>query len=118
MLKAASSRSNPDATDIGIAIAVATLGVAALVVPELVLAVTPRCLVSMVTADLCWGCGITHAALALLHGDVAGAWAYNKLSLVVLPMLLWLYFQHLRMIWRGARPAFRKSHPRKMRPGR
>ena len=101
----ASSSRRPKTSDFVVAIAIASLGVAALVAPELVLRLTPPCLISALLGEVCWGCGITHAALAFLHFDFAGAWAFNKLSFVVLPLLLWQYFQYLRMIWRGCVPS-------------
>jgi hypothetical protein len=98
MLKVASSR-RANSSDIVVAIAIAALGAGALLIPDTVLHLTPACLISTLMGEVCWGCGITHAALAFLHGDFAAAWAYNKLSLIVLPLLLCLYFLHLRMIW-------------------
>lgn len=100
---AASSR-RAKTSDIVVAIAIASLGAAAVVAPDLVLQLTPSCLVSRLLDELCWGCGITHAALAFLHADFAGAWAFNKLSLLVLPLLLWQFFLYLRMIWRTYLP--------------
>lgn len=76
-----------------------------MVAPDLVLQLTPPCLITAVLGDVCWGCGITHAALAFLHFDFAGAWAFNKLSFLVLPLLLWLYFRYLHMILRALVPA-------------
>lgn len=103
MLTAASSR-RANTSDFVIAIAIASLGAAAIVAPDLVLQLTPSCLISTLLDDACWGCGITHAALAFLHADFTGAWGFNKLSMLVLPLLLWLYFQYLLMIWRTCLP--------------
>ncbi|WP_426100430.1 DUF2752 domain-containing protein [Massilia sp. TSP1-1-2] len=104
MLTASRSR-KPDRADIAIALALAGLGAVALVAPQIVLQLAPPCLVTLLLHQSCWGCGITRAALALLQGDVAGAWALNRASLLVLPMLLWLYGRHVRMIWRGFKRA-------------
>jgi uncharacterized membrane protein len=98
MLKAVRSRS--EATDLLIAIAVALLGLAALATPDTVLRLGPPCLITHVLGVWCAGCGITHAAIDLLHGDVAAAWAHNRLSLLVLPLLLLLYLRHLRKLGR------------------
>ena len=35
----------------------------------------------------CLGCGLTRGVMHLLHGDIAGAWAFNKLSFIALPAL-------------------------------
>jgi len=90
--------------DIGIALGVALIGVAALVVPDLLIRATPHCLISLLVDDVCWGCGITRATVALLHGKVAVAWGFNKLVFLVLPMLMYLYLNHLRMVWRTYAP--------------
>ena len=100
MLTACRSR-RPDRADVVIAVALAALGAAALVAPDGLLRVAPPCLFSLLLDVDCWGCGMTRAALALLHGDLAPAWHLNKASLLVLPMLLVLYVRHVRMIWRG-----------------
>lgn len=89
-----------EAGDLVIAFAIASLGAAALAMPGTVLRLTPPCLVSMLAGDHCWGCGITRAALAFLHGDFAAAWDFNKLSAVVVPMLLWIYCRYLRNMLR------------------
>ncbi len=99
MLTGSSSR-RTDRTDVVIAIAVAALGAAALAMPDTVLHLSPPCLISLLLDDVCWGCGITRATLAFVHGNFAVAWAYNKASVVVVPMLIILYIQHLRMLWR------------------
>lgn len=90
--------------DIGIALGIALIGAAALAVPDLLIRVTPNCLISMFLDDVCWGCGITRATVALLHGEFAVAWGLNKLVFVVLPILLYLYIKHLHMVWRNYAP--------------
>jgi hypothetical protein len=41
----------------------------------------------------CFGCGITRAIMHLIHFEFSAAWSYNKLSFLVLPVLImfWLY---------------------------
>ena len=52
----------------------------------------------------CPGCGMTHAAVALTHLDIAGAFAYNKLSVTVVPLLIViLLIQEIRYIRTGSR---------------
>lgn len=50
------------------------------------------CLSQVLLQQECYGCGTTRAIMHLLHADLSGAVHYNKLSLVVLPLLalLWL----------------------------
>jgi hypothetical protein len=41
----------------------------------------------------CFGCGITRAIMHLIHFDFSLAWKFNKLSYVILPILIlfWIY---------------------------
>jgi hypothetical protein len=44
--------------------------------------------VSRVVFDIeCYGCGLTRAIMHLVHLDIATAWSYNKLSVLVFPLL-------------------------------
>lgn len=47
----------------------------------------PKCPLYQITGWHCPGCGITRAAHALLHGDVAGALAKNPLIVGATPIL-------------------------------
>ena len=47
-----------------------------------------RCPFHAITGWWCPGCGGTRAMLALLHGDVAGAWRDNALALTLFPLAL------------------------------
>ncbi len=40
----------------------------------------------------CYACGLTKAVMHLIHFDFAGAWGFNKLSFIVVPMLfpMWI----------------------------
>ena len=49
----------------------------------------------------CWGCGITRAIFSALHFHLYDAWEYNRLFVVVLPLLMFLW---LRTIVRLVRP--------------
>lgn len=48
----------------------------------------PSCVFHMLTGLQCPGCGATRAAYHLLHGDIAGAFAFNQLILVLGPFLI------------------------------
>jgi len=41
----------------------------------------------------CYGCGMTRALMHLIHFDFSTAWSYNKLFILVLPALFWLWLQ-------------------------
>ena len=56
------------------------------------------CLSVLLFDTTCYGCGITRAIQHLIHLDFAEASYYNKMSFVVLPILIGLWFKELRMI--------------------
>lgn len=47
----------------------------------------PPCMFKAFTGLHCIGCGLTRALHALVHGDIAGAFAMNPLAIVVLPLM-------------------------------
>lgn len=47
----------------------------------------PQCMFKAITGFHCIGCGITRALHALVHGDIALAFAMNPLAVLVLPLL-------------------------------
>ena len=49
----------------------------------------PRCVFHALTGLDCPGCGGLRAAHRLLHGDVAGAFAFNPLLVLLSPVLGW-----------------------------
>ena len=46
------------------------------------------CVFRLISGLKCPGCGMTHAAVALAHLDIEGAFYYNKLSVTVVPLLI------------------------------
>lgn len=57
--------------------------------------------VSVMFFDLeCYACGMTRAIQHLIHLDIQAAYTYNKLSFVVLPLILYLlgtsFYQFLK----------------------
>jgi hypothetical protein len=51
------------------------------------------CLFTLLSGIECYGCGLTRACMRLIHFDVYGAWEFNKISVVVFPILCFLYLQ-------------------------
>lgn len=51
------------------------------------------CPVRLLGGTWCWGCGITRACWRVLHGDLVGAFAQNRLVAVVFPLLAFLYLR-------------------------
>lgn len=61
------------------------------------------CVFRALTHLLCPGCGVTRLCLALLQGDLAGAWQANPALLVMLPVLAVLAIRlSLRYVREGA----------------
>ena len=49
------------------------------------------CVSKLLTDADCPGCGITRATQHAIHFDFSNAWKYNKLFVIVTPLLIWLY---------------------------
>lgn len=47
----------------------------------------------------CYGCGMTRGIMHLMHGDILGAWMFNKLSFFVLPLLAFLWLRNLARLF-------------------
>lgn len=62
------------------------------------------CIFNKLTKLKCPACGATHMILALFHGDIANAFAYNPVLLILLPFILLLYIiNEIRYIRCGRR---------------
>ncbi|OYQ41582.1 hypothetical protein CHU92_04295 [Flavobacterium cyanobacteriorum] len=50
------------------------------------------CLSKMIAGVECYACGMTRAIMHFIHFEFKEAWAFNKLSFIVVPLLfpLWL----------------------------
>jgi hypothetical protein len=48
----------------------------------------------------CLGCGMTRATQHMIHCDFSGAYAFNKLSFLVLPVLIYLYVKQFFIFWK------------------
>lgn len=48
----------------------------------------------------CYGCGMTRGIQHLLHLDFLTSYEFNKLSLIVLPLLIYLWFNELRRTYK------------------
>jgi hypothetical protein len=49
----------------------------------------------------CPGCGITRAVQHLIHFEFKMAWHFNKLVVLVLPMLIFIWFQQVFQTYRS-----------------
>lgn len=69
-----------------LAIGLVTLAGAALLTPDGLVRVAPGCLWHQLGFPHCWGCGMTRACVALVHGHLVQALALNPRSVLVLPL--------------------------------
>ncbi|MDZ4668882.1 MAG: DUF2752 domain-containing protein [bacterium] len=51
---------------------------------------TPMCLSVIFFNHECYGCGMTRGIMHLIHFNFEEAWAFNKLSFVVFPLLVYM----------------------------
>ena len=56
----------------------------------------------------CWGCGMTRALFSLLHGAWTDAWDYNRMVVVVAPLLVYIY---LKRVAAAGKKAFARPRP-------
>ncbi len=47
----------------------------------------------------CYGCGMTRALQHLIHLDFTNAIAFNKLSIIVLPLLVLSYYKEIERVF-------------------
>ncbi|OFX31226.1 MAG: hypothetical protein A2X08_04260 [Bacteroidetes bacterium GWA2_32_17] len=53
------------------------------------------CLFKNLTGNDCYGCGMTRAILSALHFQFGQAFHYNKLFVIVLPLLIYIWTKTL-----------------------
>ena len=51
------------------------------------------CLVTLITGQECYGCGMTRSIMHMIHFDFASAWSYNKIAFIAFPILCVLYLE-------------------------
>jgi len=48
----------------------------------------------------CWGCGITRSIISIIHLDFTAAFHYNKLIIIVFPLLVYVWCMQLTKYWK------------------
>ena len=64
------------------------------------------CLFKNLTGNECYGCGMTRAILSAIHFRFVDAFHYNKLFLIVLPVLIYIWAKTIIPVWRGSEFVF------------
>jgi len=52
------------------------------------------CLSQLIFKTKCYGCGMTKAIQHLIHFDIGNALKYNMLSIIVLPVLIYIWVKN------------------------
>lgn len=60
------------------------------------------CIYKNLTGFECWGCGMTRAILSAIHFQFDKAFVYNRLVIIVLPLLFYIWLKTLKNLWYGA----------------
>lgn len=61
------------------------------------------CLITNLTGYHCPGCGLTRAVFCVMHGKFSDAWAYNRLIVIVFPLIAGLWIAWLAKLGRELR---------------
>ena len=61
----------------------------------------PLCLIRAIFGVRCPGCGMTRAVSCAAHGRLRRAWGYNRLVIVVGPLLAFEWARGLRRAWQA-----------------
>lgn len=55
----------------------------------------PICLSKNLFGVECYGCGTSRAVFSLLYFDFSEAWGYNKLIVIIFPLLVYIWLKNL-----------------------
>jgi hypothetical protein len=59
------------------------------------------CLFKNLTGHECYGCGMTRAILSAIHFQFENAFYYNRLFVIVFPLLIYIWVKTLANAWKG-----------------
>ncbi len=62
------------------------------------------CLFKNIFGIDCYGCGITRAVFSSLHLKFETAFAYNKMVVIVFPLLIYIWIKTTRSFYKKANP--------------
>jgi hypothetical protein len=61
--------------------------------PEWLSAENSVCIYKNITGHECYGCGMTRAIVSAIHFRFSEAWQFNRLVVLVLPLLFWIWIR-------------------------
>jgi len=67
------------------------------------------CLYKNLTGHDCYGCGMTRAIISAIHFQFTNAYHFNKLFVIVLPLLVYIWGKMLVDNWHGAQGTGRRA---------
>ena len=69
----------------------------------------PICLFRLLFDKECWGCGTTRSIFSLLYFRFEEAYTYNKLIVIIAPLIAFLWIREIYRTYKKLRP--RSNHP-------
>lgn len=67
------------------------------------------CLSKTLAGVECWACGLTRATMHFIHFEFEEAWTYNKLIVIVIPLLFVLWLKSLLLLLGKGQSKFLKK---------
>lgn len=64
------------------------------------------CLSKLLANMECYACGMTRAVMHFIHLDFKTAWLFNKLSFIVVPMLIPIWLKSVLIVFKKDLPNF------------
>ncbi len=68
------------------------------------------CLSKALAGIECYACGMTRAVMHFIHFDFKTAWMFNKLSFIVVPMLVPMWIKSVLIVFKRDLPMFMKKY--------
>jgi hypothetical protein len=69
--------------------------------PELIMSQHSVCLIKNITGHECYGCGMTRAIFSAIHLHFRDAFMFNRLFIIVFPILIYIWLKMLILSWKG-----------------
>jgi Protein of unknown function (DUF2752) len=68
------------------------------------------CLIKNITGYECPGCGMTHSVFNILHGNFIQAFYYNKLVIVIFPLLAYIWLKTIVVSYKSLASDFKTKN--------